>query len=98
MRGAWRAMAAVGVILGSVAIFLSVWLFVLNGERVDQINQERVRNTVTSCVRDSNANLQIIEFLRDAGAQAETIDRAERFFPVLTQDECERRARETIRK
>lgn len=75
---------------------LLVWVFILNGDRVDQINHERQRNTAAGCKLSSQQNQAIIGFLETGGARASTIALARKSFPVLSNDECEETARARV--
>jgi hypothetical protein len=72
--------------------------FIANKNRVDDINAERTRNTVAACVRLSEQNQAILDYLKSLGGTPKDIDAADDFFPVLTVAECELRAAEQVTK
>jgi hypothetical protein len=84
---------AFGVMLNTVGVVVS---FVLNADRVDQINDERLRNTQSSCERESGQNAAIMSFLRQRHASGDTLKDAEKFFPVRKPGECVRVARRQV--
>ena len=78
-----------GAIAQSAATLL---LWRSNDARVEQINEERVRNTRNACIRDSSQNRAIVDFIRQAGASKKAVKRAEKLFPVYSASKCAARA------
>lgn len=83
------ALLAVAV---AVSVAMSTLAFVASARRVDQINAERVRNTIAGCVQTSRQNQAILDFLIDLGAREQTVTAARRYFPTPTPDACRRQA------
>lgn len=80
----------------TVSISMSTFAFVLNSDRVDDINRERMRNTVSACLDRSAQNQRIADYLKALGARPESIEQARKFFPVSTGRECEAQARKRV--
>jgi hypothetical protein len=88
-RRSWRVMSAFALLLASASILLSAWLFT-------RVQNERSTSVVTACVRDSNQSRAIIAFLDELGSRPKTLDKAREFFPVLSREQCEKRARSLV--
>lgn len=83
--------AALGVL-----IVLYLLGFKANGDRVDQINAERARNTAASCRTASEQNGAILAYLKSLGGTPAQIEAAAVFFPVRSPDECAARADQQV--
>jgi hypothetical protein len=86
-------LVACGVMMNTAG---NVVPFVLNADRIDQINEERTRNTEASCERESGQNAAIMSFLRQRHASGDALRDAEKFFPVRKPGECARIARHQV--
>lgn len=84
---------ACGVVLNSAGVAVT---FMLNSDRVDEIQAERLRNTRTACLERSAQNRQIVAFLKAVDARQESIDRAAEFFPTPDERECDEQARKRV--
>lgn len=72
----------------ALSIAMNVAAFQANSDRVEQINHERLRNTIVACQEKSASNKAILAYLEALGARQATLERAREFFPVLTDGEC----------
>ena len=88
------------IVILAVAVALSiaanVTAMISNQNRIDDIQAERLRNTITACRERSNQNEQIIAYLEALDARPASIVRAREFFPVLTDEQCVAQARERV--
>lgn len=82
-------MSGLALVLAAASILLSSWLFT-------RIQTQRTESLVRACLRDSDQSRAIIAFLDELGSKPATVDKARGFFPVLTIDECEARAEESV--
>lgn len=82
-----RVVVAIGV--GTVANTVGLIIaFLLINASLDRLNEERIRNTQAACVRGSEQNRVILDFLGATGADAPMLKAASEFFPVRTEAEC----------
>jgi hypothetical protein len=89
VRRSWRVMSALALVLAAGSMFLSARLFA-------QVQQERERSVVAGCLRDSAQSAAIIQFLGDVGSRKETLALARVLFPVLTEEQCRARGRDSV--
>ena len=90
-------MLIVGLCVGVIALsFATVLLWQSNGARVEQINNERQRNTAASCVKESARNQANLDFLVSIGAHGELMAKARKAYPVLTDKQCQAQARRQV--
>ena len=89
MRRSWRVMSAFALVLAAASLLWSAWLFT-------RVQHERTASLVRACQRDSAQSMAIIEFLDELGSRPQTLNKAREFFPVLTREQCEQRAREAV--
>ena len=88
-RRAWRVMSACALLLAAASILFSAFLFT-------RVQDERTRSLVRACVRDSTQNQGTLDFLAALDVREETLERARRFYPVLSVRQCEERARKAV--
>lgn len=88
-RRAWRTMSALAMLLAAASMLLSAWLFT-------RVQDERTNSLVSACMRESSRSAATIEFLNELGSRPATLEKARTFFPVLTREQCEARARLSV--
>jgi hypothetical protein len=62
----------------------------------ETVAQERRVNTARSCLATGRQNDAIVRYLRELGADPDEIQQARAFFPHSSQDDCEKRAADTV--
>lgn len=85
MRRSLRILNALALLLAATSILLSAYLYT-------RIQNERSRALVVLCEQNSAQSAAIIAFLRHLDSRRSTVQEARKFFPVLTQNECENRS------
>jgi hypothetical protein len=88
-------MASLALLLAAGSMLLSVWLFKLNADRADEIQESRQALITASCVEGSRQNQTILRFL-EARSEPETVAAAREFFPTPSRRECAAQTAERV--